>query len=56
MKLINWSALTRDGEEHRFRNFYRHCGGEWDDTWSCKCNDECPKCGAEIEPYRSEDL
>lgn len=43
-------------EEHRFRNFYRHCGKTWDDTWSCKCNDECPVCHKEITPYKSEDL
>ena len=42
----------------RFRNFYRHeeCGTEWDDVWDSMCNDECPDCGAEIEPYDSEEL
>jgi hypothetical protein len=36
-------------------NFYRHeeCGTRWADLWSCGCNDECPKCGGEIEPYDS---
>jgi hypothetical protein len=36
-------------------NFYKHegCGTHWADLWSCGCNDECPKCGAEIEPYVS---
>jgi hypothetical protein len=38
-----------------FRNFYRHCGKEWTDEHSHQCNDRCPKCGAEIEPYKSED-
>ncbi len=38
-------------EETGFTNYYRHCGVEWQDTWSCACNDECPKCGGEIEPY-----
>ena len=41
-----------------FRNFYRHCGVEWDDVWDCTCNDRCPVCNCEIEPYMymSEDL
>lgn len=26
---------------------------EWDDTWSCMCNDKCPVCDAEIEPDES---
>jgi hypothetical protein len=36
-------------------NFYKHddCGSHWADLWVCGCNDECPKCGAEIEPYDS---
>lgn len=36
-------------------NFYKHedCGTKWADLWSCGCNDECPKCGGEIEPYAS---
>jgi hypothetical protein len=40
----------------RFRNHYRHCGVEWDDEWDSTCNDKCPECNAEIEPYKSEDL
>lgn len=45
-------------EQPLFRNFYRHdqCDAEWEDQWSCMCNDSCPKCGAEIEPYESEPL
>lgn len=42
----------------RFVNFYR-CpadGTTWADSWSATCNDRCPKCGREIEPYKSEDL
>ena len=37
-------------------NHYRcpGCGEEWEDTWSCACNDECPGCGLkDIEPHRS---
>jgi hypothetical protein len=39
-----------------FRNHYRHCGQEWNDEWSCMCNDKCPVCDAEIEPFKSDDL
>lgn len=38
-----------------FRNFYKHCGVQWDSVWSGTVNEKCPKCGAEIEPYKSED-
>jgi len=36
-------------------NFYRHkeCASKWVDLWDCGCNDRCPKCDAEIEPYLS---
>lgn len=42
----------------RFRNYYRCsvCGTEWTSAWSSTCNDHCPKCNAEIEPYSSEDI
>ena len=43
-------------EPMRFLNYYRHCDTQWTDTWSCQCNDECPVCGAEIEPYHSDDI
>jgi hypothetical protein len=40
-----------------FVNHYRcpNDGVEWSMTWSCMCNDRCPRCDAEIEPYQSED-
>ena len=31
------------------------CGTEWEDVWSCGCNDRCPNCNKEIEPYASDD-
>jgi transcription initiation factor IIE alpha subunit len=37
---------------------YYHCpkdGVRWAD-WSCMCNDKCPICNAEIEPYRSDEI
>lgn len=40
-----------------YRNHYRCvCGHEWTDEWDCMCNDRCPKCDTEIEPYQSDDL
>jgi hypothetical protein len=38
------------------RNYYRcpHDNAEWIDDWSCACNDRCPTCRAEIEPYFTE--
>lgn len=47
-----------DDEPIRFRNYYRcpNDGTEWSDEWSCQCNDRCPKCNTEIEPYESEDI
>ena len=45
-------------EPGKFRNHYRcpRDGSGWEDTWSCMCNDRCPVCNAEIEPYISEEL
>lgn len=40
----------------QFINHYRHCDQEWEDVWSCECNDRCPICNLEIEPYESEEL
>jgi len=41
-----------------FLKSYRHeeCDIEWTDEWSCACNDRCPVCDAEIEPYDYIDL
>jgi rubrerythrin len=58
----NTGAL-RTGEEIEevealYCNYYRcsECGEEWEDEWDSMCNDRCPKCNAEIEPYMSTDL
>ena len=53
-KLLSESEM-KDAKQW-FRNHYRHCGQEWEDEWDCMCNDECPVCGAEIEPFESEEL
>lgn len=51
------AAEARQADEPMgYRIRYRHCGQEWEDTWSCASNDECPVCGAEIEPFDSEAL
>ena len=41
----------------QFINYYRcpYDGSEWIDVWSCCCNDKCPNCRAEVEPYKSAD-
>jgi hypothetical protein len=36
-------------KEHRCET----CGKTWTDVWDCLCNDDCPECGAEIEPHRA---
>ena len=39
-----------------FENHYLcTCGEQWQDTWSSACNDRCPACNREIEPYASDD-
>lgn len=40
-------------EEICFLNRYEHCGRVWQDHWTCMCNDRCPICNAEIEPFES---
>lgn len=32
------------------------CGERWEDTWDCSCNDRCPSCNKEIEPYESVEV
>jgi hypothetical protein len=40
----------------RYINSFIHCGTHWTDTWDCMCDDDCPVCHAEIEPYASEEI
>lgn len=35
---------------------FQHCGQSWTSAWSCAANDECPECGAEIEPLNGEEI
>jgi hypothetical protein len=41
-----------------YRNFYQcdECGTRWTDEWDCMCNDRCPKCSCEIEPFDSVEI
>lgn len=42
-----------------FRNHYHcgNCGADWEDEWSCCCDDDCRKCGSRHwTPLKSEDL
>jgi predicted Zn-ribbon and HTH transcriptional regulator len=41
-----------------FLNFYEcsECGTKWTDEWDCMCNDRCPKCSCEIEPYDTVEI
>jgi|688.fasta_scaffold65925_5 hypothetical protein len=49
---------------HRFINYYKcpFCKDEnnnsleWHDAWDHSCNDRCPECDVETQPYLSEDL
>lgn len=36
-----------------YRNYYKcpKCKLVWADNWECACNDRCPNCNKEIEPY-----
>lgn len=42
-------------EMYTVENHYRcsECGEKWIDRWDCACNDRCPVCDSEIEPYES---
>lgn len=33
-----------------------HCACEWEDCWTCACNDRCPDCDLECEPEVYLDL
>ena len=42
-----------------FRYHYHcsDCGEEWDDEWSCSCDDDCPECRSRHwSPVSSDDL
>jgi hypothetical protein len=39
-----------------YLNHYVHCRTLWDDEWECMCNDRCPVCNCEVEPFASDEL
>ncbi|WKJ92174.1 hypothetical protein QZJ86_08555 [Methylomonas montana] len=58
MKTINQPSVGATPHENstvRYLNQYRcpYCQTEWEDVWDCGCNDRCPDCNKEIEPYES---
>jgi hypothetical protein len=58
MKTINQPNAGTSAAENstvRYLNQYRCscCQTEWEDVWDCGCNDRCPDCNKEIEPYES---
>jgi len=58
MKTINQPIVGTTAVENstvRYLNQYRcpYCQTEWEDVWDCACNDRCPDCNKEIEPYES---
>jgi hypothetical protein len=42
----------------KFRNFYHcsKCNTYWQDDGNHTCNDRCPKCDTETQPYESQDI
>lgn len=57
--LKTWLRQLREARARKwYLNHYRcsECGTEWDDEWDCTCDDRCPTCNAEIEPYASEEI
>ncbi|WP_347987590.1 hypothetical protein [Methylomonas sp. AM2-LC] len=57
------SALMNDISQSRsettsawYINHYccPYCHLEWQDEWDCTCNDKCPACNKEIDPYESD--
>jgi len=41
-----------------FINYYEcsECGEVWRNEDDCICNDKCPNCGNEIEPFKSKEI
>jgi hypothetical protein len=44
--------------ETLYRNYYKcnKCKRAWTDVWDSMCNDRCPGCNHEIEPFKSYEL
>lgn len=52
------SAIPTETGPVRYLNQYRcpYCQIDWEDAWDCACNDRCPDCNKEIEPYESSPI
>jgi hypothetical protein len=53
------TVIIDDNDEViKYINYYRctDCNTEWQDEWSCQCDDECPVCATPYSPYMSEDI
>ena len=50
--------VAEQDEPIKYINYYRcdDCNTEWQDEWSCQCDDECPICAIPYSPYKSEDI
>ena len=52
---VHKTEIVTTEPPHFFMLSYRHCGTEWTQEHSAACNDRCPKCNREIEPFEVED-
>lgn len=50
---LNYYCCDHEGTEHEVEAGDGTC---WEDEWSCMCNDRCPVCNRETEPYKSEEI
>lgn len=46
---------------HEVVTFINHyhcniCKTEWEDEWDCQCDSECPSCGRDYTPYKSDEI
>lgn len=50
--------MSEDTEERLLLIDYRctECGTEWQDEWSCACDDDCPTCGTTMEALDWEEI
>jgi hypothetical protein len=55
--IVKLDPIEKD-EPIKYINYYRctDCNTEWQDEWSCQCDDECPICAVAYSPYMSEDI
>lgn len=55
LALIGDMRHDTDGNPCVWTNRYScTCGMNWNDQWSCQCDDTCPGCGKDVSPHTSE--